>query len=128
MNLNPNPKRSNYRWRRKSKKTDSLRYESILGGAVLKYHDGRETCQPSPAGAREYRRRIEAMAQRQELICCICKDPKNILLPWNMTFEHENLRGLGGAFRDDRIEDENGQPMNGAAHFDCNMKKGSKRI
>jgi hypothetical protein len=128
MNLNPIRRRSEYKYTGRKVKSESLRYTLILDGAVMKYADGREVCQPSMKGAQEYRRRIQAMAERQEQICCICHDEKNLLKAWDTTFEHVNGRGMNASWRDDRIEDENGQPLNGAAHFDCNMRKGSKRI
>ena len=46
---------------------------------------------------------------------------------YNATFEHRNPRGMAAARRDDRIEDE-GIQMNGAAHWKCNVEKGSKRL
>lgn len=127
MNLNPKPRHSEYRYSGRKVKTSSMRWTLILDGAVIKYQDGREVCQSSMKGMLEYRRRTEAMAERQDGICCICKDPKRPLKPWDTTFEHQNGRGFNAAIRDDRIEDENGDPMNGAAHSDCNVKKGSKR-
>jgi hypothetical protein len=45
----------------------------------------------------------------------------------DMTFEHTDLRGMGGGRRDDRIVDAKGKPMNLAAHGWCNREKGSKR-
>lgn len=127
MNLNPKPRRSDYRYKGPKVKGTSMRYELILDGAVMKYPDGREVCQPNLKGMREYRRRIQTMCERQDDTCCICKDTKKRMKPWDATFEHVGLRGLGAAFRDDRIEDEAGKEMNGAAHFDCNGEKGSKR-
>ena len=100
----------------------------ILGGAVRKYLDGREVCTKTPKGRAEYARRRLAMAQRQHWICCICQDPRRRMRLEEVTFEHENGRGMGGSWRDDRIEDEDGKPMNGAAHLFCNSKKGSKRV
>ena len=44
----------------------SLRYSTILDGAVRVYPDGREVCQDSPAGWKEYSRRIDVMLQRQQ--------------------------------------------------------------
>lgn len=127
MNLNPNRRRSDYKYTGRKVKTESMRYSLILEGAVMKYADGREVCQPSMKGAQEYHRRIQTMAERQDQICCLCKDEKNLMKPWDTTFEHLNGRGMNAAWRDDRIEDEQGKPMNGAAHFGCNIKKGSKR-
>jgi hypothetical protein len=65
------------------------------------------------------------MCQRQGFKCCLCHEH---LVASAATFEHFDLRGLGGATRDDRIVDENCNEMNGAAHWDCNSAKGSKRL
>jgi len=43
------------------------------------------------------------------------------------TFEHSAGRGFNSSHRDDRIVDEEGNEMNGAAHWDCNGAKGSRR-
>jgi hypothetical protein len=51
----PIPKRL-YRWFAAAK-GPSLRYELICNGAVRKYPDGREVCEDSLAGRREYLRR-----------------------------------------------------------------------
>jgi hypothetical protein len=40
------------------------------------------------------------------------------------TFEHQRRRGMGGAFRDDRIIDGEGNWMNSAAHWVCNKIRG----
>ena len=48
----------------------SLRYSTILNGAVRVYPDGREVCQDSSAGWREYKRRVEAML----VALCSCID------------------------------------------------------
>ena len=55
----PIPKRL-YPWLAAAK-GPSLRYELICNGAVRKYPDGREVCEDSLAGRREYLRRLEAM-------------------------------------------------------------------
>src|SRR3984885_1455172 len=102
--------------------TDSLRYTSILNGAVRVYPDGREVCQDSPAGWREYKRRVEAMLLRQQGRCCLCG--KRLALR-EATFEHQRRRGMGAAWRDDRIFfSKDGQDWNGAAHWVCNSEKG----
>jgi hypothetical protein len=93
----------------------SLRYETILNGAVRVYPDGREVCQDSPAGWREYKRRVEAMLLRQGGRCCLCK--KRLALG-QATFEHQRRRGAGAAWRDDR------EDRNGVSHWICNMEKG----
>ena len=106
--------------RSKPKPEVSQHYETILDGAVLKYRDGREVCADSKAGWLEYKRRVSIMVQRQNHRCCLCKKP---LALGNATFEHQRRRGMGSAWRDDRIE-KDGQPWNGAAHWTCNGEKG----
>jgi hypothetical protein len=98
----------------------SLRYETILNGAVRVYPDGREVCVDSPAGWREYKRRVSVMLQRQNRKCCLCGRPLSL---GNATFEHQRRRGMGAAWRDDRIF-KDGQDWNGAAHWSCNVEKG----
>ena len=98
----------------------SLRYEFILDGAVIRYRDGREVCVNSATGWQEYKRRVRLMWQRQERRCCLCNRPLALA---NATFEHQRRRGMGSAWRDDRIE-KDGQPWNGAAHWICNGEKG----
>jgi hypothetical protein len=98
----------------------SLRYETILDGAVRVYPSGRQVCQDSPAGWREYKRRVKAMLERQNHRCCLCG---GILRAGNGTFEHQRRRGMGAAWRDDRIT-KDGQDWNGAAHWVCNSVKG----
>ena len=94
---------------------ESLRYRTILGGAVRVYPDGREICVNSKAGWIEYKRRVKLMWVRQGRRCCDCGKP---LALGNATFEHQRRRGLGAAFRDDRAE------INGAAHWICNVERG----
>jgi len=110
----PIPK-GNYRWQREAK-GPSLRFELICDGAVRKYPDGREVCQDSPAGYREYKRRVELMLIRQNWICCDCGEKIKSIA--DATFEHQRRRGMGAAFRDDRPE------INGAAHWICNVERG----
>lgn len=97
--------------------------------AVKVYPYGREVCEDNAAGLREYKRRIQEMSERQCDICPICSRRMSEL---DRTFEHEDLRGMGGARRDDRIwkEDEDGNkiPVNFAVHWTCNGVKGSRRI
>lgn len=113
-----------YHWKPKAKKK-SLKFDLILDGAVIKYPDGREVCQANAAGRNEYNRRLNVMLAAQNFICCLCGDS---LSTYNATFEHRCPRGMAGSRRDDRIEDEKGNPKNGAAHWNCNSEKGSKRI
>jgi hypothetical protein len=112
--------RSPYHWRPEPKPA-SLRYELIMNGAVRLYPDGREVCQDSPAGWKEYGRRVEAMLVRQNWRCCLCGKRLGLR---DATFEHQRRRGAGAAWRQDKIEDENGNPVNGAAHWVCNVEKG----
>lgn len=98
----------------------SQHYETIMGGAVLVYKDGREVCTDTPAGWREYKRRVGVMVQRQHFRCCLCKRRLSLA---NATFEHQRRRGMGAAWRDDRIT-KDGADWNGAAHWICNGEKG----
>jgi len=98
----------------------SLRYETILDGAVRVYPGGREVCRDSKAGWLEYKRRVKLMWERQGRRCCLCGRP---LALWNATFEHQRRRGIGAAWRDDRIT-KDGQDWNGAAHWVCNAGRG----
>jgi hypothetical protein len=99
----------------------SQHYELVCDGAVRRYRDGREVCVDSPAGWREYKRRVEIMVRRQNFRCCLCKKRISIA---NATFEHQRRRGMGAAFRQDAIFDQHGNPINGAAHWICNYEKG----
>jgi hypothetical protein len=112
--------------RSRSYPDSSLRYDTILDGAVRVYKDAvgnvvREVCQNSKAGWIEYNRRVKAMLQRQRNRCCLCNKP---LALGNATFEHQRRRGMGAAWRDDRIVNESGEWVNGAAHWTCNGEKG----
>ena len=99
---------------------ESLRYTTILNGAVRVYPDGREVCQDSPAGWREYKRRVGVMVERQRHRCSLCRGRLSL---GNATFEHQRRRGMGAAWRDDRIT-KDGQDWNGAAHWVCNGARG----
>ena len=112
--------RSPYSWRPEPK-PPSLRYEIILGGAAVRYPDGREVCQANAAGDRLYASRVREMVQRQEYRCCLCKGRLNAN---DATFKHQRRRGMHAAFRDDRIVDQDGNWVNGAAHWVCNSEKG----
>lgn len=102
----------------------SLRYELIFDGAVRKYPDHREVCCDTVKGKKEYSRRVAAMSLRQHGIC----SRKPHLLR-NPTFDHSTrARGMGAGFRDDRIEDEEGNPINSASCFECNGRAGSVRL
>lgn len=99
----------------------SQHYELILDGAVRRYRDGREVCQDSPAGWREYKRRVGVMVQRQNHRCCLCSRRLSLA---QATFEHQRRRGMGAAWRNDVVELPDGTPVNGAAHWTCNSEKG----
>jgi hypothetical protein len=116
----PIPK-GDYHWSRGTKPVNSLRYETILNGAVRVYRDGREVCNDNPKGWKEYRRRVEVMLQRQHWRCSLCG--KRLRLA-DATFEHQRRRGLHGATRQDAIETPDGKPINSAAHWVCNVEKG----
>ncbi len=102
---------------------------------VKVFPDGREVCQTRldhPEGAEgraEYKRRKEAMWERQKGICCLygflpeCPGKLEIKLA---TFEHED--GRGGGKRDDRISLPDGTWINGVSHLMCNSLKGSRHI
>lgn len=98
----------------------SQHFELILNGAVRLYRDGREVCVNSKAGWIEYKRRVKVMLQRQNHRCCLCNRPLALA---NATFEHQRRRGMGAAWRDDRIT-KDGEDWNGAAHWTCNSEKG----
>ena len=98
----------------------SLRYRTILDGAVRVYPDGRQVCQESTAGYREHARRVEVKVERQRFRCCLCNRRLSVR---QATFEHQRRRGMAAAFRDDRIE-KDGQEWNGAAHWVCNAERG----
>lgn len=91
---------------------------------VKEHRDGREVCNlKTVAGDREYKRRTFEMRTRQRNLCAICH---SFMDEDDTTFEHEDLRGMGGARRDDRIVIA-GKPNNFAVHGKCNGEKGSKR-
>ena len=98
----------------------SQHFDLILDGAVRQYRDGREVCVNSKAGWIEYKRRVKVMVQRQNFRCCLCNRPLALA---NATFEHQRRRGMGSAWRDDRIT-KGGEDWNGAAHWICNGEKG----
>ena len=99
---------------------ESLRYQTSLDGSYRIYPDGREVCVDSVPGWKEYRRRVKVMLLRQDGRCALCGRP---LALGNATFEHQRRRGMGAAWRDDRIT-KDGADWNGAAHWVCNSEKG----
>lgn len=106
------------------------RKRKMLAGVKI-FPDGREVCDKMTAlGRQEYKLRVEAMWFRQFGVCCLCgflDGCPGALFLEEATFEHEDGRGMNGAKRDDRIE-KNGRRYNGAAHEQCNFKKGSTFI
>jgi hypothetical protein len=108
---------------RKVKKS-SLRYKYILPG-LRQYPDGRQVCEENAAGREIYKFRTEQMALRQDGKCAACGLP---MVPKDTTFDHERPRGMGAAFRDDKLWDFDGSPMNRATHGWCNAKRGSRRL
>lgn len=97
--------------------------------AITIKDDGAEVCNRETAeGRREYKRRVDAMTERQKDMCCLygfIESCPGSLIGWLPTFEHED--GRGGGKRDDRIE-KDGRRYNGAAHWNCNQEKGSRFI
>jgi len=102
---------------------------------IVRYPDGPRGRQVvnmmTEAGKKEYRYRTWLMWKRQQGRCClegyIPQCPGR--LPWEeASFEHETIRGMGGAFRDDRIELPDGSWINGASHLVCNALRGSRRL
>lgn len=112
--------RSAYHWEPKPK-APSLRHEIILSGAAIRYPDGREICQPNALGDRLYTKRVREMVQRQNYRCSLCGGRLNAA---EATFEHARRRGMHAFKRDDRIVDDQGEWMNSAAHWVCNVEKG----
>ena len=96
----------------------------LIDNAYRRYPSGREVCEKNDAGWAEYRQRVEHMWMRQHEFCGLCWQRMTLD---QATFEHEDLRGAGGARRDDRVVDDNGRMMNLAAHRSCNGEKGSRR-
>lgn len=101
----------------------------IVDDTFRRFPDGRQICLPNRKGREEYRRRREAMAQRQGWYCPDCRQSmrKTHGLPNSVTFQHDDGRGMGDARQDDRIEDEKGEPMNQALCHTCNVNRGSRR-
>ena len=120
MRRRPIP-RNAYRWSPSPKPANVLRFQLIEGGAVRVYPGGREVCQDSAAGWRIYADRVREMLQRQNYRCSLCNRRLSLA---EATFEHQRRRGMGAAFRDDRIRNEKGEWVNSAAHWVCNSKRG----
>lgn len=92
--------------------------------AVHVTRDGREICSEHAAGKREYDRRKKIMWLRQLKRCGICRHPTPLE---EGQFGHGHSRGMGGGFRDDRIWDDDGNPLNAFLCGKCNSEQGSKR-
>lgn len=90
------------------------RTKRLSGGAVRVLDDGREICSPA-----ELRRRRIILLERQNNICGWCEKPITDFR--DAVTDHINLRGLGGAFRNDSLETTR------ATHSACNLERGSKR-
>jgi hypothetical protein len=85
------------------------------------FEDKREVCnQATKGGLQLYRQRLQLMVERQRGLCCNCRKP----LGDDISFEHE--KGRNARFKDERTEVD-GKPLNGASHWLCNSKRGSKR-
>lgn len=106
-----------------SRKACPPKYLNDDGSAQI-FPDKREICTDTPQGRALYTSRIEQMVKRQNYRCCIGGEPMTVD---KADFEHETGRGMGGGHRDDRIADEDGKPINGAACRAHNSAKGSKR-
>ena len=89
-----------------------------IENGVRIYPGGREVCQNTAAGKREYARRREVAWALQGGFCGRCARP---IAPQDATLDHIQPRGMGGSRRDDRME--NLQML----CFLCNLWKGSKR-
>lgn len=120
--------------KKRQKRIPRFKRSSESLSAVKEYADGREVCRNNEAGRYEYCSRLMCMFVRQwdsevgYVRCCDC----GRRLTWeDATFEHEVPRGLGGAWRDDRIAIfKHGKfirSINGAAHLYCNSERGSRR-
>jgi 5-methylcytosine-specific restriction endonuclease McrA len=80
---------------------------------------GREVCAKTPAGLREYRARTLVAWRRDFGICGWCIRPVS---SDEVTADHIRIRGSGGGWRDDRIENLRG------LHGPCNSERGSSRF
>jgi 5-methylcytosine-specific restriction endonuclease McrA len=92
---------------------------------VWTYPDGREVCDKTAAGLREYKKRTEQARTRQDCRCATCN---RFLSQSAATLDHEEPRGFGGANRDDRMTHDDGSWRNAALCMICNHIKGSRRF
>jgi len=97
----------------------------VIDGAYKLFPDGRQVCLPNAAGRRLYRARTLEMASRQNFICPKCSQRMTPEIGFvnSATFEHGDLRGMGGA----RRNDDPNAPGNCAMCAKCNYAKGSRR-
>lgn len=93
-------------------------YQAEVAAVIVRF--GREICSETEEGQAEYRARVLRMLTRQGSLCCICG---LFCSEEEATFEHGDLRGMGGG----RRNDSEFAPGNGAAHGRCNTQKGSVR-
>jgi hypothetical protein len=113
------------RSRRKVRKP-SWRWE-IVDDSFQRHPDGRLVALNNAKGSAWYREQTLIMVRRQKNICGICHGTRLMhgTAEWSATFQHGGGgRGMGGAKRDDRID----QPGTCAAHWKCNGELGSRRI
>ena len=103
--------------------------KSWLTKPAVVYRGEKEICNPATVeGRAEYKYRTMLLWLRQDAICCF-KDydfcPGMLHLA-QATFQHQNLRGKD---KDERIWDpKTKEPLNGAAHGECNLIAGSRRL
>ena len=101
--------------------------------AVKVFAGGREVCDmTTKAGRDEYRNRVRIMWERQGRKCGLmitpqCKAKNGRLSIDEATFDHETVRGMGSAKRDDRIEID-GRDVSRAVCAFCNCHRGSRPI
>jgi 5-methylcytosine-specific restriction endonuclease McrA len=87
--------------------------------AVKIFPDGREVCQDSAAGKREYYRRADEVWERYGKCCWLCGKS---LDRGAMAVDHIRPKGTNSAWRDDRAF--NIAP----ACYPCNSRRGSRRM
>jgi hypothetical protein len=95
---------------------------------VIRYPDGREKCDNTAAGRREYKHRTEEMRVRQQGRCSLGISPLCwiAIAPGKGTFEHTVPKSAGRV--DDRIVDDAGNWLNSCACGPCNVEKGSRSL
>lgn len=98
-------------------KPHQMKRRQILPYKIHK--DGREVCRKTPAGRKEYRRRVLVAWERDKHICGWCLFTVS---EEEVTGDHIVSRGHGGSKRDDR--EKNLRP----AHLFCNSERSSSPI